>query len=94
MSRRILSNSMVLMGAEIFRKILRMVLVITAARILGRELYGGFSWAMGFTLLFWILADMGIHQLIIREIARRPEDVKKYLSNALAIKLLLSAGRL
>jgi O-antigen/teichoic acid export membrane protein len=89
---RILSNSMILMGAEVIRKVLRLLLVVVAARILGDDVYGRFAWSMGTTMLFWILADMGIHQLIIREISRRPGEVKKILANGLAVKLLLSAG--
>ncbi len=88
--RKIVSNSMILMGAEFFRKVLRMVLVIFSARILGDALYGQYSFGIGFTMLFWILADLGIHQLLIREVARRPGEVKTYLANALTVKLLLS----
>ena len=88
-SKKIASNSALLIGAELSSKAIRVFLVVFSARLLGVENYGIFSFAMAFTILFLIVADMGIHQLLVREVARKPEMLKKYLSNALFIKLLL-----
>ena len=37
------------------------------------------------------MADGGIHQLLVRELSRWPNKVKKYLGNALVIKFFLGA---
>ena len=89
-STRILSNSTLLMGAEISSRIIRIALVVFAARLLGDEDYGKFSFALSFTSLFLIFADMGIHQLIVREVARKPGDVTRFFANALVIKIILA----
>ncbi|MDZ7265025.1 MAG: oligosaccharide flippase family protein, partial [candidate division KSB1 bacterium] len=91
LAKKIVSNSSMLMGAEIFSRFIRIALVIVSARLLGDENYGKFSFAMAFTTLFLIIADMGIHQLLVREIARNLKQVKKYLANALVIKFFLAA---
>ncbi|MDZ7261181.1 MAG: flippase [candidate division KSB1 bacterium] len=90
-SKKIISNSVLLMTTEILSRVIRMALVVFSARLLGDENYGKFSFALAFTILFLILADLGIHQLLVRELARKPEQVKKYLGNALVIKFFLSA---
>ena len=89
-SIRILSNSAMLIVAELFRKTIRMFLVIFSARWLGDVGYGEFSYALAFVTLFWVFADMGIHLLVVREVARKPGLVKKYLGTALVLKLFLS----
>jgi O-antigen/teichoic acid export membrane protein len=61
-----------------------------AARKLGPDAYGKFAFALVFPLLFMILADLGIHQLLIREIARRTDQAGQYLGNALFIKFFLA----
>lgn len=69
---------------------MRLLLVIVSARLLGDVAYGKFTFALAFTSLFLILADGGIHQLIIRELARAPEKGKAYVANGLFIKLFFS----
>ncbi len=70
---------------------MRLLLVIFSARLLGDLAYGKFTFALAFTSLFLILADGGIHQLIVRELARMPEKGKEYVANGLFIKLFSSA---
>ena len=88
--KRIASNSVILIAAEFFRKIMRMLLVIFSARLLGDEVYGQFSFAIAFTTLFWICADMGISLLLTREVARKPEQAGKYVGSTLVAKIGLS----
>ncbi len=88
--QRIVSNSAILMTAEFFRKFMRMLLVIFSARLLGDEVYGQFCFAIAFTTLFWICADMGISLLLTRELARKPDQVKKYVGSTLVAKIGLS----
>lgn len=89
-SRTLISNSVLILTAEVFERFMRLVLVIFSARLLGDEAYGKFTFALAFTSLFLILADGGIHQLIVRELARMPEKGKEYVANGLFIKLFSS----
>lgn len=88
--KRVVSNSAILMVSQVLSRLIRMILVIFAARLLGDESYGQFTFALSFTTLFWIITDLGIHQLIIRELARKPRETKRYLGNAIFIKIFLS----
>ncbi|MEJ2628681.1 MAG: flippase [bacterium] len=85
--RKIITNTSFLFGAEMYRRIIRIALVIFAARLLGDEGYGKFAFALAFVKLFLIFTDAGIHQLLIRELARKKELIKKYVGNALLIKI-------
>jgi O-antigen/teichoic acid export membrane protein len=84
------SNSVMMTAAEIINKLLRIVLVVYIARTLGDSEYGKFSFARAFVSIFVIMAEMGLHPLLIRELARSQKMVKKYLANTLFLKGFLS----
>lgn len=61
---------------------------LVAARYLGVEDFGRFSFALAFVTLFAPLIDPGLYYLIIREVARKKELSQHYVSHALTWKLL------
>ncbi len=87
---KVASNSLFGLSGEIFSRIMRFALVIAAARMLGDADYGKITFAIAFGALFLILADFGLHELLVREIAKKPQDVERLLGNGLLIKLGLS----
>jgi O-antigen/teichoic acid export membrane protein len=89
-SKTLVSNSVLILTAEVFERMMRLLLVIFSARLLGDVAYGKFTFALAFTSLFLILADGGIHQLIVRELARMPDKGKAYVANGLFLKFFLS----
>ena len=86
----IAKNTGVLAISQVITSILGFFLLIYIARYLGEVGFGKYSFAVSFTALFVIFADLGISQLIIRELARNKELTNKYLTNVSIIKLLLS----
>ena len=64
------------------------LLHLVAARYLGVDDFGRFSFAIAFVTLFAPLLDPGIYYLLIREIARKKELAGHYLSHALTWKIL------
>lgn len=88
--RRIMKNVGMSGISQIIVSLLTFILLIYIARYLGAAEFGKYNFAMSFTLLFTIFADIGISQLIIREIARNNHLTGKYLINASMIKILLS----
>lgn len=70
--------------------ILGFLLFIYIARFLGEANFGVFSFALSFTSLFTLVADIGINQYITREIARNKDIFDDYLGNALMIKIPLA----
>ncbi len=91
-SRKILSNSALVLSGEVLDRILRLMLVLVAPRLLGAAGYGKFQFALTFTNLFLILADFGVHQLLIRDIARDRSQTQKLVANGLTLKVLLSSA--
>jgi O-antigen/teichoic acid export membrane protein len=64
------------------------------ARYLGPERYGIISFALAFTSIFGVFADLGLNTLTVREVARNKILAEKYLGNILLIKSVLSVTTL
>lgn len=88
--QRIAKNAIAIGISQIVTAILGFFLVIYITRYLGEVGLGKYSFAISFTSLFAIFANLGINNFIIREIARNRKLTNKYLTNVSAIKLLLS----
>ena len=88
--RRISKNIAALTTAELISKALQFVLFVYAARLLGKADFGKFSFALAFSMIAIIFADLGINTLLIREIARKKELVTKYFVNAFLAKFAFS----
>ena len=86
-------NTFWLSLSQFVGRLLRAAVVIYAARMLGAESWGAFSYALGLAAFLTIFADIGIAGLITREASRHPELRQKYLATALGIKIaMLGAG--
>lgn len=88
--KRVAKNTAALFIAESIKSLLYFILAIYIARYLGPIGFGKYSFAVSFTLLAGILPDMGLSTLYIREVSRNRENAKKYMSNFITIKSLLS----
>ncbi|MEK6949924.1 MAG: flippase, partial [Nanoarchaeota archaeon] len=88
--KRIAKNTGIVFIGNNITKIFSFVLTIFLARYLGDKGFGVLSFAIAFTGLFAIVADMGLQRLAIREIARDREKAGKYVGNSLILKFALS----
>lgn len=75
--------------SEIATRFIRGIIVIYAARILGVAEFGIFSYALGLAGLFTIFSDIGIMQILTRELAQKPEERDRYFATAFIIKSVL-----
>lgn len=66
------------------------LLHIVAARYLGVDDFGRFSFAIAFVTLFTPILDPGIYYLQIREVARKLDLAKHFLSHALTWRIISS----
>lgn len=73
-------------------RIIKSIIIIYAARVLGAENYGIFSYALSLAALFSIFADIGMTAILTRETVREPHMLQKNISTAFVIKLFLTAG--
>ncbi len=74
---------------EIGSRLLRMVIVIYAARVLGVDGWGIFSYAITIAAFFTIFSDIGVNAILIREASRNPKTKDQYLSVSFFIKAVL-----
>jgi len=90
-SSKIVSNSVLILSSEVLDRILRLVLVLVAPRLLGAAAYGKFHFAITYTNLFLIIADFGVHQLLVRDISRNPDNTSRLVANGFTLKVALSS---
>jgi len=89
----IFKNTFWLAVAEGISRLLKLVLLIYVARILGATEYGKFTFALAFVSLFAIFSDFGLSSIITREFSREKEKEKEF-SPVFSLKILLSIGAL
>ena len=87
--QRIAKNVGVLSVSQIIGYLLAFFYTIFIARYLGAEGFGTLSFAIAFTAILGILADLGLSTLIVREVARDKSLTNKFIGNIIIIKLIL-----
>lgn len=85
----IVKNTIWLSVGKLGGRLLRTVLVIYAARILGASDWGVFSYAISLVAIFAIVTDFGISPILVRETAKGNDRKDKILSTAFFLKLFL-----
>ncbi|MDP2855924.1 MAG: flippase [bacterium] len=89
----VLKNSFWLAVAEGVSRLLKLILIIYVARVLGATEYGKFNFALAFVALFAIFADLGLSSITTRELSRDKEREKEF-SSLFSLKIILSLGTL
>jgi len=89
----IFKNTFWLSTGTAVSKLLKLVLLIYAARILGATEYGKFTFALAFISLFVIFHEFGLPLIVTREFSRDKEKEKEFFS-VLSLRILLSLGAL
>lgn len=85
----LIKNTSWLSLAELITRLSKFVLIIYATRVLGPNGFGQFSFALAFVALFAIISDLGLSQLITREISQQKEKEKDF-SIVLSLKIALT----
>jgi O-antigen/teichoic acid export membrane protein len=88
-SQAVAKNTTWLVIGQIISRILRAALVIYAARALGAESWGAFSYALAIATFLTTFSDFGTNALLTKEVAREPKSKDKYLSTTFFIKIVL-----
>jgi len=88
--KRIAKNTVVLLVSQVISYVMAFFYMIYIARYLGPDGFGILSFALAFTGIFSIFADMGLNTLTVREIARDKSLTAKYFINVLSMKIILS----
>jgi len=72
-------------------RLLKLILLIYAARIFGATDYGVFTFALAFISLFLIFSDFGLPVIVTREFSREKEKKEEFHS-IISLKIVLSFG--
>lgn len=89
-TRRIARNTTILTVAEIVSAIISLFFTMYVARYLGAEGFGTLSFALAFIAIFGVFTDIGLNQLMTREVARDKTLASKYLGNIINLKAILA----
>jgi len=87
----VIKNAFWLNFGEITGRLIRAAIIIYAARVLGSAGYGIFSYALSLAAFFSVFSDIGVSNILTREVSKRPDLKTQYLSTAFFIKIGLLA---
>lgn len=87
--QRIAKNTSVLLIGQVLSYLLAFFYMMYTARYLGAAGFGILSFALAFTAIFGVFADLGLQPLTVREVARDKSLAPKYLANISLIKIIL-----
>jgi O-antigen/teichoic acid export membrane protein len=82
---RAIKNALALSGAELFSKALNFVFIAVLARQLTPNDFGGYITITSLLALFGALADLGVSQIIVREVAADHSQAGRLLVNGLLV---------
>src|SRR3989344_3310457 len=83
-------NTFWLSFGEIAGRILRLFIVVYAARVLGAAGWGAFSYLTSLAAVLTVFSDVGLSSVVIREASKRPKLKDKYFSSAFLFKFILT----
>ena len=90
--QRIIKNTFWLSVGQLGSRLIRAVVLVYAARVLGASEYGIFSYALSLAGFFTVFADLGVSTILTREAAQKPQEKHVYFSTSFAIKIALVVG--
>lgn len=85
----LIKNTFWLTSSTIVSRLIRGAMIIYAARVLGTEGYGVFSYALGLAAFFTVFSDIGLSGLLTRQAVKHPEQIREYLSTTFVIKIVI-----
>ena len=81
-AKRVLGNALFRVGGYALGAGLFFATIVLIARYLGTEGFGHFSFILATASIFQLVADMGVRNIVIRDIALEKEKFQLHLSTA------------
>lgn len=75
--------------ALVFQKLISFFYFSYIAVKIGASSLGNYTFALFFTTMFAVLADIGLSNILVREVSKNKEKVQEFFSSVMAIKLPL-----
>lgn len=96
-SRRIVRNSVLNLAAQAMYAVTHLVVIVTLARVLGKEALGRYYTVFALILVVQLLVEGGLGTVLTRRVAREPHAWRRTVTEAIGLFLLVvpaSAGLL
>lgn len=88
--RKIAKNTGVVIAGNVIFRLVSLFVIIYLARYLGTAGFGKYSFVFAYLAFFNIITDLGLQQILVREMARKPSTAPALIGNAYVIRLLLT----
>jgi len=88
--QRVAKNTGIIIAGDAVFKLISVIVTIYLARYLGTVGFGKYSFVFAYLAFFSIITDLGLQQILVREMARDPAIAPKLIGNAYIIRLLLT----
>jgi O-antigen/teichoic acid export membrane protein len=87
---RAVRNTALVLAARVTSRSIALITVLATMRHLGPDPFGRFQTLVTYTAVITVLVDLGFNTLYVREAARHPGEISRYLSNMVAVRLAMS----
>ena len=88
--QKIAKNTGVIIAGNVIFRLVSLFVIIYLARYLGTAGFGKYSFVFAYLAFFNIITDLGLQQILVREMARDPSTAPTLIGNAYIIRLLLT----
>jgi O-antigen/teichoic acid export membrane protein len=85
----IVRNTAYMYVGEFTSKIFQFIFIILLTRYLGAEGFGKISFALAFGYIIATIADLGINNILFREMATNVKSIPHHISRAFSIKMMI-----
>ncbi|HEX9561693.1 MAG TPA: oligosaccharide flippase family protein, partial [Candidatus Dormibacteraeota bacterium] len=89
---RALRNTILVLAAKVVARLIALVTVIATLRWLTPAPYGTFTTLVNYTAIVSVVLDLGFNVLYVREGARHPAEIQRYLRNVMSLRVLMAVA--
>jgi O-antigen/teichoic acid export membrane protein len=87
---RALRNTILVLTAKVVARLIALVTVLAMIKYLKATPYGMFATVANYTAIVSVVLDLGFNVLFVREGARHPSEIQRYLRNVMSLRLVMS----
>ena len=88
--RKIVKNTAAMISGDVAFKLISLFVTIYLARYLGTVGFGKYNFVFAYLAFFNIITDLGLQQILVREMSRNPSIASKLIGNAYIIRIILT----
>jgi len=88
--KRIAKNSFITISAKAISILPSLIILSLVARYLSRDLFGEYIFIIAFVTIFEVFTDMGYNSILVREISRAKDQLRKLIGTAIIAKFFIA----